>query len=98
MLADSLASLVCSNFAPYPLKEAADLVIKKATGGNSSKLDLIYSKESFVEEYATILHDASELSDSDFDVLLLYLSRDCGAIAYDGKVCRNYIHQILYRY
>lgn len=68
------------------LQEAADLAVKKATGSNSSKLDLIYSKESFVEEFAAILNDATELSDADFDVLLLYLSRDSGAIAYDGKV------------
>jgi charged multivesicular body protein 7 len=60
--------------------------VKKATGGKSSKLDLIYSKESFVEEFAGILNDATELSDADFDILLLYLSRDSGAIAYDGKV------------
>ncbi|KAJ5611830.1 hypothetical protein N7528_008935 [Penicillium herquei] len=70
------------------LQEAAELAIKKATGGNSSQLDPIYSKESFIEEYATILHDATELSDSDFDVLLLYLSRDCGAIAYDGRTIK----------
>jgi charged multivesicular body protein 7 len=62
------------------------LAVKKATGSNSSKLDLIYSKESFVEEFAGILNDATELSDADFDILLLYLSRDSGAIAYDGKV------------
>lgn len=68
------------------LQEAADLAVKKATGGNSSKLDLIYSRESFVEEFAATLNDATELSDADFDVLLLYLSRDSGAIAYDGKV------------
>lgn len=68
------------------LQEAADLAVKKATGSNSSKLDLIYSKESFVEEFAAILNDATELSDADFDVLLLYLSRDSGAIAYNGKV------------
>lgn len=67
------------------------MVVKKATGSNSSKLDLIYSKESFIEEFASILHDATELSDSDFDILLLYLSRDSGAIAYDGKVCASYI-------
>lgn len=66
------------------------MVVKKATAGNSSKLDLIYSKESFIEEFASILHDATELSDSDFDILLLYLSRDSGAIAYDGKVCESY--------
>ncbi|KAJ5648038.1 hypothetical protein N7490_004410 [Penicillium lividum] len=71
------------------LEEAGDLVIKKATASSkSSKLDLIWSKESFVEEYSTILHDATELSDSDFDVLLLYLSRDCGAIAYDGRTIK----------
>ncbi|KAJ5140073.1 hypothetical protein N7448_003481 [Penicillium atrosanguineum] len=70
------------------LQEAASLAIKKATGGTSSKLDLIYSKESFVEGFATILHDSTELSDSDFDVLLVYLSRDCGAIAYDGKTIK----------
>ncbi|KAJ5948626.1 hypothetical protein N7454_001933 [Penicillium verhagenii] len=70
------------------LEEAGDLVVKKATGGKPSKLDLILSKETFVEQYATILHDATELSDSDFDVLLLYLSRDCGAIAYDGRTIK----------
>ncbi|CAI7577513.1 unnamed protein product [Penicillium viridicatum] len=70
------------------LQEAADLAVKKATGSNSSKLDLIYSRESFVEEFAAILNDATELSDADFDVLLLYLSRDSGAIAYDGKTIK----------
>ncbi|GLI74139.1 hypothetical protein PoHVEF18_002373 [Penicillium ochrochloron] len=70
------------------LQEAADLVVKKATGGNSSRLDLIYSKDSFIEEFASILHDATELSDSDFDILLLYLSRDSGAIAYDGRTVK----------
>lgn len=68
------------------------MAVKKATSGNSSKLDLIYSKESFVENFATILHASTELSDADFDVLLLYMSRDCGAIAYDGKVRGHYIH------
>lgn len=67
------------------------MVVKKATSSNSSKLDLIYSKDSFIEEFASILHDATELSDSDFDILLLYLSRDSGAIVYDGKVCTSYI-------
>ncbi|CEJ58201.1 hypothetical protein PMG11_06867 [Penicillium brasilianum] len=70
------------------LQEAADLVVKKATGGTSSKLDLIYSKESFIKEFASILHDSTELSDADFDILLLYLSRDSGAIAYDGKTVK----------
>ncbi|KAJ5690628.1 hypothetical protein N7462_005020 [Penicillium macrosclerotiorum] len=70
------------------LQEAADLVVKKATGGNPTKLDLIFTKESFVEEFATILHAATELSDGDFDILLVFLSRDSGAIAYDGKTIK----------
>lgn len=65
------------------------MVIKRATGGNPSRLDLIYSRDGFVEKFGTVLQDATELSDADFDVLLLYLSRDCGAIAYDGKVCES---------
>ncbi|KAJ5488675.1 hypothetical protein N7539_003565 [Penicillium diatomitis] len=70
------------------LQEAAELIVKKATTNSISQLDQIYSKQSFIEEFASVLHDATELSDSDFDVLLLYLSRDSNAIAYDGKTIK----------
>ncbi|KAJ5558435.1 Snf7 [Penicillium sp. DV-2018c] len=70
------------------LQEAADKAVKKATSGSSTKLDLIYSKESFIEDFASILNDETELSDCDFDVLLIYLSRDTNAIAYDGKTIK----------
>ena len=40
-----------------------------------------------MKSFSTVLDGATELSGADFDVLLLYLSRDCGAIAYDGRVC-----------
>ncbi|KAJ5568152.1 hypothetical protein N7450_010638 [Penicillium hetheringtonii] len=70
------------------LKDAADMIVKKATGHKPSKLNLIYSKENFIEQFADILHDATELSDADFDVLLVYLSRDSGAISYDGKTIK----------
>lgn len=68
------------------LQETADRTVKKATGGTSSNLDLIFSKEQFAEQFSNILNDATELSDSDLEVLLIYLSRDSGSIAYDGKV------------
>lgn len=71
------------------LQETAERTVKKATGGTSSKLDLIFSKEQFAEKFAGILNDATELSDMDLEVLLIYLSRDSGAIAYDGKVGRT---------
>lgn len=49
-------------------------------------MDLVNSKEGFMNEYAGILDAGVDLSETDFDVLLLYLSRDSGSIAYDGKV------------
>ncbi|PYI04327.1 SNF7 family protein [Aspergillus sclerotiicarbonarius CBS 121057] len=70
------------------LKETADRVVKKATGHNPSKTDLVYSKESFVNEFGGVLDEGSRLSDADMDMLLLYLSRDSGAIAYDGKTIK----------
>lgn len=70
------------------------MVVKRATGCKPSKLDLIYSKESFVERFSDVLHDATELSDADFDILLVYLSRDYGVISYDGKVGGSYIQWV----
>ncbi|KAL2011291.1 hypothetical protein VTN00DRAFT_4009 [Thermoascus crustaceus] len=70
------------------LKEAASRVVKEALGRSSSKVDLIYSKESFMGEFGTALNEDTELSDTDFDVLLLYLSRDSNAILYDGRTIR----------
>ncbi|PYH41571.1 putative vacuolar sorting protein SNF7 family protein [Aspergillus saccharolyticus JOP 1030-1] len=70
------------------LKETAERVVKKVMGHHPSKTDLVYSREKFMEEFATILDEQSQLSNADMDVLLLYLSRDSGAIAYDGKTIR----------
>jgi charged multivesicular body protein 7 len=58
-------------------------------GSNPSRTELIYTRDGFIESFATILDEESELSGADFDVLLLYLSRDKGAIAYDGKVSNS---------
>ena len=62
-------------------------MVKQAMTQISSKMDLVCSKEAFINEFAGILDEGTELSEDDFDVLLLYLSRDSGSIAYDGKVC-----------
>ncbi|KAL1969755.1 hypothetical protein VTN77DRAFT_8308 [Rasamsonia byssochlamydoides] len=70
------------------LKEAANRIVKQALSHTSSRLDLIYSKEKFINDFSTVLHAETELSDADFDVLLLYLSRDINAIAYDGKTIK----------
>ncbi|KAL6231132.1 hypothetical protein BDW75DRAFT_51725 [Aspergillus navahoensis] len=70
------------------LQEAGEKLVKLVLGASSSKTDLVFSKESFMETFGTVLDENSELSDSDFDILFLHLSRDKGAIAYDGKTIR----------
>ncbi|KAL3444941.1 Snf7-domain-containing protein [Aspergillus insuetus] len=70
------------------LQEAADKVVRRVIGSNPSRTELIYTRDGFIESFATILDEESQLSGADFDVLLLYLSRDKGAIAYDGKTIR----------
>ncbi|KAI9930436.1 hypothetical protein ASPWEDRAFT_153616 [Aspergillus wentii DTO 134E9] len=67
------------------LQEAASRVSKQAMDHSSSKMDLVYTKEGFMSRFSRVLNEDSQLSESDFDILLLYLSRDSGAIAYDGK-------------
>lgn len=61
-------------------------MIDQATSRNLSSLDRIYSKEKFTEKFGKVLGQEAELSDNDIDILLIYLSRDINAIAYDGKV------------
>ena len=51
-----------------------------------SNIDRIYSKETFTKEFAHLFSNETELSDTDFDVLLTFLSRDQCAIVYDGNV------------
>lgn len=72
-------------------QEAAKRVTKKALSHSASKVDLIYSKEGFINEFSTVMNDATELSETDFDVLLIYLSRDSTSILYDGKVGHAYL-------
>lgn len=76
----------CLESSADATQDAANRVVQKATAQASSPLDRIYAKEQFCEEFATVLDSAAELSDADFDVLLVYLSRDSKAIVYDGQV------------
>jgi charged multivesicular body protein 7 len=61
-------------------------VWKQAAARQTSSIDRIYSLERFKAEFAHPVSNDSELSDSDFDVLLTFLRREKGVIAYDGKV------------
>ena len=55
------------------------------------EVDRVFTRSLFVSEVATALNtEILALTDSDIDVLLRYLVRDKGAIAYDGKVWANF--------
>lgn len=74
----------------YLFQDAAKRAVEQATIRGSSLPDRIYSKEKFISEFAAVLDHDSKLSPADIDVLLLYLSRDSDAIAYDGQVCEHF--------
>lgn len=60
--------------------------IEKAITHKTSNTDKIYSKELFTKEFANLFGEKHELSTTDFEVLLIFLSRDQNSILYDGKV------------
>ncbi|QKX57881.1 uncharacterized protein TRUGW13939_05001 [Talaromyces rugulosus] len=70
------------------LQETSKRVIDQAASHDCSSLDRIYSKEKFAERFGKVLGQDAELSDNDIDMLLIYLSRDINAIAYDGKTIK----------
>ncbi|KAI9797661.1 MAG: hypothetical protein M1825_005720 [Sarcosagium campestre] len=52
------------------------------------RIERIFSKESFKKYIQKMLGDSVPPSDLDVEVLLIYLTRDAKAIAYDGKTIR----------
>ncbi|KAL1961128.1 hypothetical protein VTO42DRAFT_3073 [Malbranchea cinnamomea] len=70
------------------LKEAAKRVEKVVSSHKTSSADKIYSKELFMKEFANIFGETNELSMTDFEVLLTFLSRDQNSILYDGKTVK----------
>lgn len=76
----------CSKRALISGQEAGKRV-EKAISHKTSNTDRIYSKEMFTKEFANLFGEKHELSTTDFEVLLKFLSRDQSSILYDGKVC-----------
>ncbi|EEH44757.1 uncharacterized protein PADG_01046 [Paracoccidioides brasiliensis Pb18] len=70
------------------LKEVAKRVIAAGAKSHMSNTDYIYSKELFTKQFADILGGKAVLSNLDFDVLLIFLSRDENAIIYDGETIK----------
>ena len=64
-------------------KEFGDLTAEK-----SSRFDRIFTKMQFQKAFSTNLIKDQRLTDADLDVFLKFLSRDKGAIEYDGTTIR----------
>lgn len=69
------------------VEEAADSLLKKVTS-SGSPFERTFTKKHFRKTYASSLAHGQKLSDRDFDVLLLFLSRDKSVLSYDGKTVR----------
>lgn len=72
-------------------QDAATRILKQASSRHTTNADRIYTKELFVKEFEGIFSADTKLSETDFDILYTYLSRDRGAIVYDGRVCIFFI-------
>ncbi|KAI9730410.1 MAG: hypothetical protein M1834_005920 [Cirrosporium novae-zelandiae] len=68
-------------------QEAATKVLSKAST-YSSRTDRVLSKDLFIKQYSKVLGEEHTLSESDINVLLLFLARDKGSIAYDGRTIK----------
>lgn len=84
----------CGLMLEIYLKEAAKLVLNRVSSSNASTVDRIYSKEMFCAEFVHLFDENAALSETDFDVLLTFLSRDKDAIIYDGKVWIDAINRL----
>ncbi|KFA62743.1 hypothetical protein S40285_05015 [Stachybotrys chlorohalonatus IBT 40285] len=68
--------------------EAASNRLRSALADKTSKFDLVFTRAQFQQTFATELMEQQRLSDTDFDVLLKYLSRDKNLITYDGTTIK----------
>ena len=67
-------------------KEAAGRILDKVAG-QKNRVDRIYSKSMFKRDFQAVFGNRQSLTDTDMEVLLIFLARDKREIAYDGEVC-----------
>lgn len=67
--------------------EEASKNVSSKVGGQTSRVDRIYSKAAFQQAFENCL-GAKSLSQADMDVLLKFISREKGLVAYDGATVK----------
>jgi charged multivesicular body protein 7 len=81
-------SLPTGSFVILSNVELAGKEVLEQVDQFSSRVGRIYSKDMFQEEFGHVFSEERALSSQDMEVLLKYLSRDKGAVAYDGNVVK----------
>ncbi|EEP80016.1 predicted protein [Uncinocarpus reesii 1704] len=70
------------------LKEVEKRLMRETLAHHHSVVDRIYSKKLFRVQFGHVLGGNTELSPTDLDVLLTFLSRDQNSILYDGETIK----------
>ncbi|CZT51576.1 related to protein SNF7 [Rhynchosporium secalis] len=69
------------------LEEAGKDVIRR-TEGNRGRIQRIFSRAAFREAYGDITGCENRLTEFDMEILLKFLARDKGVLAYDGEIVK----------
>lgn len=68
--------------------EAASKSVLEQTAGLTSRFERTFSKVQFQAEFKDSIQKGQQLSDTDMEVLLRFMSRDQGVLLYDGKTIK----------
>jgi charged multivesicular body protein 7 len=69
------------------VQSAAKELARRATG-QTTRTDRIFSKKLFYETFSDTLGAQNQMTEADMDVLLKFMARDKGILAYDGQTIK----------
>jgi charged multivesicular body protein 7 len=81
-------SLPVGNLVVMSIVEEASEEVSRRLDAHVSRIDRIYSKKMFCNEFKNVLGAKQSLSSTDFDILLRYLARDKRLIMFDGQTIK----------
>ncbi|OCK80152.1 hypothetical protein K432DRAFT_298294 [Lepidopterella palustris CBS 459.81] len=81
-------NLAVGNFVVMANVEAAASSVLQQMTSRKSNVDLIFSRNTFADEFRHTLNPTHALTETDLAILLTHLSRDMQAIVYDSKTIK----------
>lgn len=80
--------LPVGRFAVLANIESAAKELDRRVTGLTTRTDRIYSKKLFYEAFANVLGGKNQMTAADIEVLLKFMARDKGLLAYDGQTIK----------